>query len=323
MDNSLLNKKRKINVLIISYIAIWFVVIFWGIGPLVSVYLYNYFSPVIYTFLCSSVSLISLIILCLPNLKKLSKVYLKVGIPTGLCTAIANLLQKIGLKYTTPTNYAFLENLSIIVIPIIVFIVVKKKPNFITLISICLCIISAIILSGSSLFSSGKVNIGDLLCAIAGLLYGANIALTGIYAKEISPLLYVLVQTAVRCVFNFISLLILSNISFGNNVVEPIMAIWNIKALIILIIFTTISNTLCWTLRTFALKHINATTVGIIMPCSSIVSTILSIIFRIDNLTILIVVGSIIGIISAWLPSISDIMVAKKHTKLQKKHNTL
>ncbi len=46
-------------------------------------------------------------------------------------------------------------------------------------------------------FGSGKVSLGkgEIHCALAGLLYGVNIAVTGVYAKDFYAPMYVMIDT--------------------------------------------------------------------------------------------------------------------------------
>ena len=176
-----------------SFALLWLVVFIWGVSPVVVVYLSKYMSTTVLQFIMFFVAVIALTIINFKHLKEIDKNYLKCAVPTGAFIVIASLLQKIGILYTTPANYAFLENLSIIIVPFLVWILAKKKPNKLNAISIILCLAGAFILSKVS-FTSFNLSIGDALCAIAGLLYGVNIAVTGVYAKKFKPQLYVYVQ---------------------------------------------------------------------------------------------------------------------------------
>ena len=95
---------------ILAYGGIVFVVLIWGLYPIFTSDLLSYYSGGAFTFVSSLLSAVVLLPECLPKLKALNATYFKIAVPTGLFVAAANLLQKIGLQYTTPTQYAFLEN---------------------------------------------------------------------------------------------------------------------------------------------------------------------------------------------------------------------
>ncbi len=119
--------------------------------------------------------------------------------PTGFFVGLANLLQKIGLQYTTPTKYAFLENLSCVVVPLLFFLFIRRKPGALTVTASVLCLVGCFVLSGLSLSGGGvSFGAGDVLCALAGILYGVNIAATGVYAKKLNAMYYVMIQMLVN-----------------------------------------------------------------------------------------------------------------------------
>ena len=174
----------------LSYIGLFLVVFVWGIGPLITLKLYDYYSPTIKLFFSEIILVISYLIMSHKHIHNFNIHYLTAGVVTGIFLAFANVTQKIGLMYTTPAKYAFLENLSCITVPITMYILVKKKPNIITVISSITCLISAFLISGMTTDSISGVGIGEMLCAISGLLYGFNIAGTSVYAKNLYAPLY-------------------------------------------------------------------------------------------------------------------------------------
>ena len=216
--------KKEQNKKVFAYCSIIFVVVLWGCAPLYIHYLYDYYSPSVYTATTSLTSAISLLIISLPLLKYLNRDYFKVAIPSGIFNSLASLLQKIGLQYTTPTRYAFLENLSCVAVPVLLFFMIKKKPNFITVLSCVLCLIGSFILTGMN-FSSGNLSFGkgELLCAISGLLYGGNIAITGVYAKKLHAPLYLLIQMWIHTIISYATAFMLNVIIANGEAIGTIV----------------------------------------------------------------------------------------------------
>ncbi len=62
-----------------------------------------------------------------------------------------------------------------------------------------------------------------------------------------------------------------------------------------------ISSVMGWLIRTICLKHIDATIVSVIMPFSSVVTMIISVIIGNDVLTVYLVVGALLGVLSALI----------------------
>ena len=176
MKGMISNKKYE------AYLGLLLVVFIWGVLPIITAFMLDLYSACIYSAVSGFFSAVCLVLISRKKFKNLNSSYLKVAIPTGIINTLASLLQKIGLNYTTPMQYAFLENLSIISVPIVLFIAIGKKPNVLTVFSCLFCLSGAYVLSGANLFG-GALGIGEILCALSGIMYGVNIALTGAYSK--------------------------------------------------------------------------------------------------------------------------------------------
>lgn len=312
--NVSLNKKA------VGYAELFTVVFIWGIYPLILLFAYEYFSPSIFSFCLSVITCVFLIITCRGKLGEINSKYLKTAIPTGFFYSLATILQKIGINYTTPSRYAFLENLSCISVPVLSFILIKKKPNFITVLSCIACLASSFVLCGVSSDGIG-FGIGEILCALAGIFYGVNIAATGAFAKDLDVKLYLLIQHVVSSIIGLITALSLNFITINGAPIEPLKFSFSIKPLIFLICFALVCQTLCWTLRTASLKHLPSTVVAIISNFAAVVTSAASVITGKEALTSNLVWGVVLGVISIILSSFGDNVDAKKQLKRQPSAN--
>ena len=304
-----------------AYAGLLFVVFVWGAAPLVSAYLYRYYTATISTAVSSLISAISLLLISLPHLKKLNRAYFKIAVPTGVFNSIAAILQKIGLQYTTPTQYAFLENLSCVIVPVLLFFLIRKKPGVLTVVASLLCLAGSFILSGMD-FSTNSISFGkgEILCALAGLFYGVNIAVTGTYAKDFYAPLYVMIQIGIHTVLSFATAFALHFIKIDGVPIEPIVFPWNIKLLLLMAVEALVSSTMCWVIRLNVMRRINASAVAVIMPCSAVVTGVLSVALGMDTLTLSFGLGAGISFLAALLSSISDITENGK-TRTKKEEN--
>lgn len=306
------DSNRSYNPKFMSYIGLLFVVFVWGCSPLITLELYKYYSPSIRTFFAEVVLFITYIIISGKHLKEFNIEYIKVGIPTGFFLALANISQKIGLLYTTPAKYAFLENLSCITVPILMYFFVRKKPKFSTLLSCVVCLVSVFILNGVSFSDGPSWGIGEILCAISGLMYGFNIAGTGAFAKKLYPPMYLAVQATVGMVVSLIFALVLNFITIPNASgvqvpVEKIVFSFKPELIIFSILVFVISSAMCWIIRTKSMKYVDASIVAVIMPFSAVITSVLSILTGNDTLNINIVLGGTLGILAIFLSSYDDI----------------
>ena len=303
-----------------AYFGIVFVVFVWGLYPIFTSDLLKSYSGGAFTFVSSLVSAVVLFLECIPNLKLIDRSYFKVAVPTGLFVALANLFQKIGLQYTTPTQYAFLENLSCVVVPILLFFFIKKKPGVLTVASSVLCLAGCFVLSGVA--SSGGVSIGrgEILCALAGVMYGVNVAATGVFAKRFHAVLYVMIQMWVNVLVSGGVALALHLIRPGNVPLETFVFSWNPKHLVLLAVLVLSISCFGWIVRTEALKYVNPSAVAVIMPFSSVVTGVVAVCVGKDTFGLPLLFGGLMIVLSSVLSTFADVREsrgAKIHLKEQ------
>ncbi len=269
--------------------ALILVVCIWGIAPNVSKYLLGHYSPAAKTAFAAAVAFFALLAMSFNRLKSLNKRYFKIAVPTGVFYSVACVLQQVGLNKTTPTMYAFLENLSCLVVPFLVWYLTKERPSCFKFIAALLCVISVYILGGAKL--DGAFGMGDILCGLAGIFYGVNIAVTGVKARGLDARLYLLVQFAVHFVISTVYALLFEDIVFS---FEP-------RLIILSVGITLVSTVFGWILRTVCLQNLDATFVSVVMPFASVVTTVISIIVGTDTISAFLIIGVIIGLIAAFI----------------------
>ena len=288
------------------YAGLILVIVIWSISPVVNPYIYKHISPTIVSAISAFAAAISLIPILGKRIRLINKALLKVAIPTGLFNAIASITQKIGLLYTTPSRYAFLENLSCVVVPVLMFVFVRKKPGILKIAGAVLCLFGCFLLSGGDL-GAGSIGIGELLCALAGILYGVNIAATGAFATEFYAPLYVFIHMIVSTVTSVITTFLLHFITFNGAPISPMYFEWNVPILIWIVAIALLSNTLCWIVRTNVMKHLDATVVAVMMPFSAVITGVLSILLGLDTLTPALGFGALAVLIATILSGLGDL----------------
>ncbi len=295
-----------------AYLGIIAVVLVWGVVPtLKKALIGEHYSPSLYSFLTSAAGALSLFLICIKDLKKMNMSYLKLAMPTGFIVCIASLLQAIAYNYDgSPTKQAFLENLSCIVVPVLLFIIVKKKPSMLTIGACVLCLISSFILG--DIFSIGlSFGIADILNALAGVLYGVNIAITGIYAKKFHAPLFVMIQLLVQTMSSFIIMIVLNQVTIGGHIVDPIVYTPSFWMLLAIFLVGILTNAVCWTLRTACMKYVSANVVAVIMPFSAVVTGIIAVAIGQDTISYTLIVGAVLGLTASIMSSYGDIVERK------------
>ena len=161
--------------------------------------------------------------------------------------------------------------------------------------------------------TSGGIGVGELLCSLSGILYGFNIALTAVYATKLISGLYVFLHMVVHVFVSFAATISLNYIEIGGKPIEPMRFEWKFEILAIIAVVAILSNTLCWTLRTDAMKHIDATIVAVMMPFSAVVTGLLSVALGLDSISYSFVIGALIVLLASILSGLGDLKINKRH----------
>ncbi len=302
--------------IIFAYLGIISVVLIWGVIPtLKKALIGEHFSSSLYTHMTSLAGAISLLLFSIKDLKKINKSYLKLAIPTGLCVAVATLLQAIAYNYdASPTKQAFLENISCIVVPVLLFLIIKKKPSALTIGASIICLLSSFILG--DIFTVGlSFGVADILNALAGVFYGINIAITGIYAKRFNAKIFVMIQLFVQTFVSYIAIYVFNQVEAGGHIIDPIVftpEFWYILAVFAIGIVT---NSVCWTMRTVSMQYVSANVVAVIMPFSAVITGIVSVIIGMDTLSPTLIIGATLGLIASLMSSGGDIVERRREEK--------
>ena len=294
-------KKLKI----IAFLVLVLVVVLWGVAPVVSKSIFNdsAYSPGVLIALRGLFSISAMAIIINKNFKKVNKSYL-ICIPAGLILAAAYIFQFVGLKYTEPSKNTFLENVSCITIPLFMFILIREKPTWYSIVSALICVVGSLFLVGNGFdflhFFKKSDLLGDGLSAIGGLFFGLDIAFTKVFCKDKDPLIYVFFQI---CVLTVVATIY----SFAFEVPLNEFAIsFDWKAILMVAFLGIVCTAVCWVARAWAMKSIDAVTVSLLVPLSAVVATTLSIAEGLEPFTLNILIGGLIILFSIAVSAIFD-----------------
>ena len=284
----------------IHYAGLLTVILVWGLDPIVNSYFYRYFSPTALTTISTFFPALFFTAFAARKLSALNASYFKIAIPISLLNSIACLMQKIGLKYTTPATYAFLEHLSCVMVPLSLLLFFRNKPRSKDWLAAGLCFVGCFVLCGMD-EDAISLGVGELLCGGAGLLLGICIVLPEIYVAKLDISLYMMIYMWVY----FLTSLALS---FGLNAVtvhgmplETLTLSAEPLPLIALILFGFLSMGLCWLFRTNASIHLSSTVVAVFSPFAAVVTGVISVIVGTDRLSVGLLVGGTLILVALLL----------------------
>jgi drug/metabolite transporter (DMT)-like permease len=304
------------NKRIIAFIVLIGVVVLWGMAPVASKAIFDAdppaYSPGMLIALRGLFSIVAMAIIINKGFKKINKSYW-ICIPAGLILAAAYIFQFVGLKYTVPSKNTFLENISCITIPIFMFIFVREKPTWYSIVSALICVVGSLFLVGNGFdflhfFRSGNI-LGDGLSAIGGLFFGLDIAFTKVFCKDKDPLIYVFLQLCVLTVVSFIY-----TFAFEGAVFHEMHFSIDWLPVLEVVFLGVVCTAVCWVARAWSMKTIDAVTVSVLVPLSAVVASVLSIAFKMEEFTWNLLIGGLIILLSIAVSAIFDYRKGCKST---------
>lgn len=133
-------------------------------------------------FICARFSIAAIVLLPFIRKRKFTKQNIFSGIFLGALLFAEFAVQTIGLKFTTATKSGFLTGTAVIMVPLLMVIIEKRKPTKGVIIGTILVLIGISFLSsaGSSIFSlfsdiGSNFTIGDFLTLISALFFALYI----------------------------------------------------------------------------------------------------------------------------------------------------
>ena len=303
-------KKVKFSQKTWAYLALFFVVLIWGTAPVLSdsKWISGRYSPGMLVAFRGIIATLALGILYRKKLKNINREYFKVAIPTGIFLTAGYIFQMASYLYTTPAKSAFLENINVIVIPIILYVCTKEKPSWLKVVACGICFVGMgmIALKGGS-DGFWKIGLGDAFAMIAGICYGINIAGTGLYSKKLDSTLYVFIQLAL---LSAVSLVYAIVVEWGILHTFSISFAW--ESLVCIFFLGIVSTALCWVFRTHCFKHVPVIVVAVVMPFAAVVTGIISIASGADTPSWNLLVGGVIIVGAILLAEVGDILSKKE-----------
>lgn len=163
---------------------------------------YDPFSFIFIRFLFSLIFIIPLIYFFKVKITK--KIFFK-GLILGFFLFFAYFFQTIGLKYTTPSNSAFITSISIIITPFFNFLITKSKIKIQTYFAIIISLIGLFFLFGGNF---QKINIGDILTLFCAIFWALHISFIGHFSLNSDSLASLFVQIWIVFLLSSISILL-------------------------------------------------------------------------------------------------------------------
>ncbi|WP_108671484.1 DMT family transporter [Peribacillus acanthi] len=213
---------------------------------------------------------------------------LKFGMILGLILFLIFTAITFGLKTTTTSNAGFLVSLTVVFVPIISSVVLKKKMEHKLISSIILALIG---ISFLTIKLPLHIMPGDLFCIIAAFLYALHILIVSFVAQKIDTLNLGIIQLGFAGIFGLIFSLFIETPTFPTST----------KGWVSILALSIFCSALGFIIQIVAQQYTSATKTGLIFSLEPVFAAIFGFIFLDENMSTIGVLGAILVLLSIIL----------------------
>jgi drug/metabolite transporter (DMT)-like permease len=210
------------------------------------------------------------------SLKKTNKKTIIAGSILGLFYFAGFTTQTLGLNITSATKSGFITGTFVIFIPILQFLIEKRKPKWFNVIGVIFVLIGLIMLSskGNNAIEFFKqlgsdFNLGDLLTLICAILFAFQVVYVDVFTKKYDYLPMVFIQLLITGLGGFLLTFILSATS-----VEQVKFVMNSNVIISILYTAIFASILATIIQLKYQKTVSPTKAGIIFSIEPIFAVI-------------------------------------------------
>lgn len=280
-----MNKQLQANFLIVL------VALFWGSTYFLTKMAVEELEPFNLTALRFGTAFIITALFFFKRIRNADRTVIKYSIILGVLAVIAVLSMTFGVQYTTASNAGFLISLSVVMIPLISVVVLKKRIKAKLLLSVILATIGIVCLT---LNEQLTINKGDILCILCATSFAVQMLIMERIPKSADSVAIGALQLGITAMVNFILSFFLENFTVPSD-----LKVWGV--IVILGVFCT---AFCYIIQIYALKNTSAIQAGIILSLEPVFSVIFAYIFLGELLSKQGYIGAILLFISVILAGI-------------------
>ncbi|MBE6034694.1 MAG: DMT family transporter [Clostridiales bacterium] len=211
--------------------------------------------------------------LAFTKLKNVNKITLKYSAVIGLALTLVYIGVTYGVMYTSLSNAGFLCALTVVITPILTFLIKKETPNKKLILVLLLCLIGIALMT---LNEQLKPALGDVLCIMCAFAYAVDliIADTAVHKEEVNAFQLGVYQLGFTGLYILILALVLETPVLP---VEP--SVW--ASMLFLAVFCT---GVAFIVQVIAQQYTSATHVGVIFALEPVFAAVAAFFFAGERL---------------------------------------
>lgn len=220
---------------------------------------------------------------------KMSRADIQIGLSAGLINFLGYQFQTWGLRYTTPSNNAFLTAIYVVIIPIIIWVIYKRRPEAKSYPAIILAVVGMGFLT-NILQNGFTLHIGDLLTLISAFFYALQIVYFGMRAMNTSPFVLSFMLGITQSGFGLIWSLLFEHASYG--AINWQAGLWPV------IVLGIVSSFGAQSLQIIGQRFTDPTPAGLILMTESMFGSLFSVALGFEPFTVHLLLGGVLIIIA-------------------------
>jgi drug/metabolite transporter (DMT)-like permease len=292
--------------------ALLFVAFIWGVTFVIVQQAIQYLPPISFNgirFLIATLFLFAwLLLFQRQQLKQLTKKTWLHGAVMGTCLFAGYAFQTAGLMYTTSSKAGFITGLSVVLVPLFAFLLLKQKLKVNGMVGVIIATVGLYFLTLGDKWSIDK---GDFLVFLCAISFALHILATGLFSQKHPTLLLTIIQLGT------VTVLCASFAFFMEDWQLALQTSLLLKQEVTLALSVTslLATALAFLVQTSVQQYTTAARVALIFAMEPVFAAITAFFWAGERLTGLAVTGCLcifIGMIIAELPPL------KKKTAIEK-----
>lgn len=241
------------------------------------------------------------------NVKLITKRVLWRGIILGAILFIAFTVQTIGLDYTTPSKNAFLTAVNVMIVPVIAYVIYKRKFDRFEMLAALLAIVGIGFLS---LQGSMTMNSGDFLSLLSAIGFAFDIFYTNMFVKTEDALALTIVQLFTAAVLSIIAVILLGEVPTTVSTEDVSVILY----------LGVVCTTIAYVCQNIGMQYADPTKSALILSTEALFGTIFSLIILHEILTGRMIIGSLLILMAIIIAEVKPTFMQEKNLE-SKVHN--
>lgn len=290
------------NKKILADISLLYVAFIWGATFVLVQNAISFIAPFSFNgirfFLASFILFIWLVLFKSEQLKEINRKQLFAGFVIGIWLFAGYALQTFGLLYTSSSKAGFITGLSVVLVPIFTFFILKQRPKTNGLIGVAVATIGLYFLT---MGDQASVNKGDILVFFCAISFALHIIFTGKYTSQYPTLLLTVTQLTTVAILSSFSALLFEDWKTGLT----LNVILTSEVIVALIITSLFATAFAFLAQTKFQQYTTPTRVALIFAMEPVFAAITAYFWAGERLSYIALFGGIlifIGMIIAELP---------------------